>query len=143
MREVIRAARDYDKAAMQATAANKVQKEAAKQKALQKDRLIRLMEDEEEGLDEGEEFHGVTLTIKGRQVTFDKRETIFARITNPAKFKEWAEADDSENWFDPEPRIREDLLNDHVRLCVTEERPLPPGVSVHVEQKIGRTTRSR
>ena len=141
MKEVIKAAREFDKAALEATATNKVKKEKDQAKQQTKARLLMLMEHEETALGEGEEFHGVTLTIKGRQVTFSKKEDIYARITNMAAFRKWAEEDDSENWFEPEAPVREQLLNDHVRICVEEGRPLPPGVPVHVEPKISRTTR--
>lgn len=141
MREVIKVAREYDKAALEATATNKIKKEKDAEKSRLKHQLIQIMEHEEEQLDEGEEFHGVTLSIKGRQVTFTKGEEVYARITNMAAFRKWAEQDGSENWFEPEVAVREDLLNDYVRIAIEEERALPDGVTVHVEPKLHRTTR--
>jgi hypothetical protein len=88
---------------------------------------------------EAEELDGAPATIDGKSVRFSKYEFRQAKIRNLAEFKAWAEAEDAEAYFDPEPRVREELVTALSKGLEDDGSPLPPGVEMYRETRLSRT----
>lgn len=127
--KLIDALREYDEATRKAAAVNKAKKEADAAKA--KARAIVLAKLEEEELD------GAPATIDGKKVHFSKYEMAFGKIDGPEEFRAWA-ANEDEAYFEPEARVRGELLNALVRQRLDDGEPLPPGVGVYFDTRLSR-----
>lgn len=123
----------YNAAALKARSINEQKKKADKEKREAYETAIQELE--------AAELDGVTATIDGQKVGFSKYEIVFAHLQNAEEFKAWAAQEDGEAYFEPEARVRQDLLNALVRQRIDDGEPLPPGVGVYVETRLSRTAK--
>lgn len=125
--------RAYDAAEKAAAKANKVAKEA-------KDEKTKAKAIAQASLEAAElESASTTLEVDGqpRRVLFYTGEFTHYNVSNKAEFKAWA-AEEDEEYFEPEPRIREDLVRQECERREQDGEPLPPGVTTYKETRIYR-----
>ena len=89
-----------------------------------------------------EEIEGCPVKIDGTEVFFRQYEFHHPKIENLEAFKAWAEEDDPEAFFEPDRRIRKDVLSGFVKRHVEDGEPLPPGIGLYAETKLSRTTKA-
>ena len=92
---------------------------------------------------EEEEIDGAPTTIGGERVRFDKYDFRQARITNYAAFKRWAEEQEGETYFEPERKVRAELVNNIAKSLEDDKQPLPPGVTMWRETRLSRTVQGQ
>lgn len=80
-----------------------------------------------------------TITSAGRKVRYRAEPVDYFSIDNPEAFRAWAETQ-SENYFDPTPKLREGIFRDEMRRRVQDREPLPPGVRRYTDTKLSRST---
>lgn len=125
--------RQYDAAEKAATAANKAAEKAKEAKARAKAIAQASLEAAEL------ESASTELEIDGepRRVNFYTAEFTHYNVTNKALFREWAVEEDEE-YFEPEPRIREALVRQECERREQDGEELPPGVTTFKETRIYR-----
>ncbi len=127
------ALQSYDEAARAAAAANKAKKEADAEKNNAKAAFLTALEEYE--------LDSASATIDGEKVNFSKYEFITGHIQDKQAFREWAEQEYAEAYFEPETRPRGDLINALVRQLIEDGEPLPPGVITYIETRLSRTAK--
>lgn len=123
----------FDAAEKEATEANRLagEKKNAKDRAkaiAQASLEASNLESASTRLDMGEE---------SRRVLFYLQEKRHFNVTNKPAFREWAQ-DEDEDYFEPERRIREDLVRQECERRMEDGEELPPGVTTYTETKIHR-----
>jgi hypothetical protein len=114
------AARLLDDIERQAAEANK-RADRLKSRKAQAQQIVIAVADEYE--EESVRFRSNT----GRVVQYTPSVKQHFTIENEAEFKEWAGAQ-SENFYDPEPKLREGVFRDEMRRRMQDGEGLPPGV---------------
>ncbi len=133
MNPLTTALQTYDSAARAAAAANKAKKEADAEKNNAKAAFLAALEEYE--------LDSASATVDGKKVNFSKYEFITGHIQDKGAFREWAEQEDGEAYFEPEARPRGELVNALVRQRIEDGEPLPPGVTTYVETRLSRTAK--
>lgn len=123
----------YDLATRLAASVNKLKAEADGLKRGAKGLAIAKLEDEE--------LDGAPVTIDGQRVVFSKYEFHAGNITDREAFEAWAREEDGEAYFEPEARVRGELVNALVKQRLDDKEPLPPGVALYSETRLSRTAK--
>jgi hypothetical protein len=84
---------------------------------------------------------GADVPFGARTMHFSKYVFRAPHVVDREAFDKWAAEDDSEAFFEPEARIKTDVLNPLVIQRDDDGEPLPPGVTIYREDRISRTTK--
>jgi hypothetical protein len=115
----------------EARAANKRAEKLKQRKAQAKQIALAVMEEYEQ------EATKVT-TSDGNKVVYSTYPFDVFSVDNEEAFREWA-ATQSESYFDPTPKLREQLFLDEMRRRVQDGEPLPPGVRRWTDMRLSRS----
>lgn len=123
------AMRSYDEAEKAAAKANKAAKEAKEAKAKAKAVALASLEEAE--------LESASVRVGDRRILFYTGEFRAFNVSDKQAFREWAKEQD-ESYFEPEARIREDLVRQECERRLQDGEELPPGVTTYTETRIYR-----
>lgn len=124
----------YDIVARLASTVNKIKKTTDGVKNSAKALVIHTLDEEE--------LDGAPVTIDGQKVNFSKYKFTAGNIVDRAAFEAWCREQDGEAFFEPEVRVRKELLNALVKQREDDGEELPPGVSAYHETRLSRTAKA-
>lgn len=74
----------------------------------------------------------------GRKVLYSTYDFDVFTVDDEAAFKAWA-ADQSESYYDPTPRLRDQIFLDEMRRRLKDGEPMPPGVRRWTDTRLSRS----
>lgn len=133
MNPATKALRDLEFAERAQTRTNRIKKQVDARVRELRDAAIRALE--EAGLS------GADVPFGDREMHFAKYEFRAPVVQDRKAFEEWAAQDDSEAFFEPDRRVRMDVLGPIVKQRHDDREPLPPGIGLYIEDRLSRTTK--
>jgi hypothetical protein len=121
-----------DEAEAAASAANKAAEQAKARKAAVKALAL-------QAFDIHEQESARVRMESGAVVQYTPYKFRVFTVADEAAFKAWAQEHGEESFYDPEPKLREQLVIDEARRRYDDGEPLPPGVVTYEDDRISRT----
>lgn len=90
-------------------------------------------------LEEFELDSAKTTVSSGQKVLYSTYDFDVFTVDDDEAFREWAETQ-SESYFDPTPKLRQQIFLDEMRRRAQDGEPLPPGVRKWSDTRLSRTS---